>query len=81
MKKRQDAQGEGRTRPRWEQQVTKDVMQRERNTQEEVRGQEVCEHGDGQTWLLDNPHNMEMCAEDEAMAIIEKSAKLNFSSV
>jgi hypothetical protein len=47
----------------------KDVTQKERKTQEEVKGQEVWEHGDGQTWLLDNPHNMEMCAEDEAMAI------------
>lgn len=34
-----------------------------------------------ETWLLDNLHNMEMCAEDDAMATFEKSAKFSFSSM
>jgi hypothetical protein len=48
--------------------------------QVEAEGQELgTTEADGENWLLDNPHNMEKCEQDEAMAICEQSAKFSLT--
>jgi hypothetical protein len=44
-------------------------------------GRFANKEADGETWLLGNPHNMEMCAENDVMATFEKSVKFSFSSM